>query len=31
MLPAKTLKTMDIKESWQDWKWILVEAESNGF
>jgi len=31
MLAAKTLKTMDIKESWQDWKWILVEAESNGF
>jgi hypothetical protein len=31
MLAANRLKAMDIKESWQNGKWILVEEESNGF
>jgi hypothetical protein len=31
MLAAKTSKAMDIKESWQNGKWILVEEESDGF
>jgi hypothetical protein len=31
MLEANTFKAMDIKELWQNGKWILVEEESNGF
>jgi hypothetical protein len=31
MLAAKTLKAMNIIESWQNWKWILAEEESNEF
>jgi hypothetical protein len=31
MREANSLRAMDIKESWQSGKWILVEEESNGF